>query len=224
MRSNLVNPHLRFVLGLIKASHFGPTVLVVVISFILSLTQLSFLGAIEVACAIFAGQLVVGWTNDLLDFPLDKGAERARKPLIAGEVSISGIKKSIPMALGIALVLSLMGPLGLKGTAIHFLGILSATFYNFRLKRTVVSVVPYMVSFGAMPWAIYIAVGKTPPAWLYLGFIFFASAFHFLNVLKDLEADISQEIFGLPQRLGRRASIVIACVLVSFGTLATLIR
>jgi 4-hydroxybenzoate polyprenyltransferase len=212
------------VLGLVKASHFGPTVLVVTISFLLSLSQFSTIKSLEIAFAILAGQFVVGWTNDLLDYPLDLAAGRKKKPLVAGDISQSFLKNSIFIALIFALTLSLMGPLSFKGTSIHALGIASATAYNFGLKKTLVSLLPYVISFGAMPWAVYVAAGRTPPAWLYLGFIAFASAFHFLNVLKDLNWDISQGVLGLPQRLGKRKSIAIAACLVVGGLFDVAVR
>ena len=210
----------RTVLGLIKATHFGPTVLVVTISFLLSLTQFSWVGALQVSCAILAGQCVVGWTNDLLDSQLDRAAGRSKKPLVSGLIGESTLKRAIGIALSVALALSLAGPLGIKGTLIHFLGILSATLYNFGMKKTIYSVLPYVVSFGAMPWAIYLANGKTPPVWIFLGFVTFSSAFHFLNVLKDFEMDVAQGVMGLPQRLGRRMSIACAVVLVIMGLVA----
>ena len=214
----------RKLIGLVKASHFGPTVLVVTISFLLALSQFSAIKSFEIACAILAGQCVVGWTNDLLDYPLDLAAGRKKKPLVAGDISQSFLKTSIFIALVFALTLSLMGPLSFKGTSIHALGIASATAYNFGLKKTLVSLLPYVISFGAMPWAVYVAAGKTPPAWLYLGFIAFASAFHFLNVLKDLNWDISQGVLGLPQRLGKRKSIAIAACLVVGGLFDVAVR
>ena len=214
----------RKLIGLVKASHFGPTVLVVTISFLLALSQFSAIKSFEIACAILAGQCVVGWTNDLLDYPLDLAAGRKKKPLVAGDISQSFLKTSIFIALVFALTLSLMGPLSFKGTSIHALGIASATAYNFGLKKTLVSLLPYVISFGAMPWAVYVAAGKTPPAWLYLGFIAFASAFHFLNVLKDLNWDISQGVLGLPQRLGKRKSVAIAACLVVGGLFDVAVR
>jgi 4-hydroxybenzoate polyprenyltransferase len=206
-------------MGLIKATHFGPTVLVVTISFLLSLTQFSWVGSLEIACAILAGQCVVGWTNDLLDSQLDRAAGRSKKPLVSGLIGESVLKRAIGIALAVALALSLAGPLGIKGTLIHFLGILSATLYNFGMKKTIYSVLPYVISFGAMPWAIYLSNGHRPPTWIYLGFIVFSSAFHFLNVLKDFEMDVAQGVMGLPQRLGRRMSIACAVVLASMGAL-----
>jgi len=214
----------RLLIGLIKASHFGPTVLVVTISFLLSLSQYSAFKSLQIAGAILAGQFVVGWTNDLLDYTLDKSAGRKHKPLVAADITQSFLKNSIFMALLAAVLLSLISPLGLKGSAIHLLGIASATTYNFGLKKTLLSPIPYIISFGAMPWAVYVSNDKTPPTWLYLGFIAFASAFHFLNVLKDLSWDISQGVLGLPQRLGKRKSIAIATCLVVGGLFDIAVR
>ena len=182
------------------------------------------MGAAEVAAAILAGQFVVGWSNDLIDYPLDKAAVRLTKPLVSGEISQALLKKCIALAFFAALIFSLAGPLGVPGTGIHFLGLLSATLYNLRLKRTVLSPIPYIFSFGAMPWAVYEAAGKLPPTWIYLGFALFATEFHFLNVLKDLDFDIAQGVLGLPQRIGRRASISVAIVLVAAGFVDIFLR
>jgi 4-hydroxybenzoate polyprenyltransferase len=192
--------------GLVKAAHFGPTVLVVGITFVLAVTQFSISDAAFIALAFLLGQLVVGWTNDLVDFPRDKAAMRFNKPLVAGNITELTLRISIAIALVGALIISLLSPLGIDGTAIHFLGLLSATAYNVKLKSTVFSVVPYIFSSGARP-----------PTWIVLGFILFASAFHFLNVLKDLESDVAQQVMGLPQVMGRKKSIVTAALLAVLG-------
>ena len=208
------------VLGLAQASHFGPTVLVVSLTLGLSRTQFSWSSSASIAIAIFCGQLVVGWTNDLVDFPRDKVALRLTKPLVSGLVSEPVLKIALFIALIGALVCSFSSPLGPQGTAIHFLGLLSATAYNLKLKATLFSVVPYIISFGALPWAIYVAAGIHPPLWLVLACVMIASSFHFLNVLKDLELDREQHVMGLPQVLGRQQSIVVAAVLGVFGLIA----
>ena len=200
-------------LGLAKATHFGPTVLVVSMTFMLSLTQFSISDSVFIAFAILLGQFVVGWSNDLIDFPSDKAAIQLKKPLVAGTITEATLKISLGIALPSALIVSLLSPLGVKGTAIHFIGLLSATAYNFKLKSTLLSVVPFMISFGALPWAIYVAAGSTPPMWLVLAFVLFTSAFHFLNVLKDMDTDIEQDVMGLPQVLGRKKSIAMAALL-----------
>ena len=198
----------------LRAAHFGPTVIVTTASFLLSLSQYSIIDSLRVAIAIFAGQLVVGWSNDFIDAPLDIAAQRTKKPIVSKEINPEQLKKSILVALIAALLLSLSSPLGLTGTAIHFLGILSATFYNLKLKSTIISPLPYIVSFGALPWAIYLPAGNQPPLWLFIDFMLIAVAFHFFNVLKDFQWDINQGVLGLPQRLGRNASLIISISLV----------
>jgi 4-hydroxybenzoate polyprenyltransferase len=211
------------VIGLLKASHFGPTVLVVSITYVLSRTQFSVSDSLLIAFAILLGQFVVGWSNDLIDFPMDMEAKRVKKPLVAGTITESMLRASIVIALTSALIVSIISPLGVSGTAIHFLGLLSATAYNVKLKSTLLSVVPYIVSFGALPWAIYVAAGSRPPTWIVLGFILISSAFHFLNVLKDIDTDIAQGIMGLPQVLGRTKSIVMALLLAGIGILVVVV-
>jgi 4-hydroxybenzoate polyprenyltransferase len=198
----------------LRAAHFGPTVIVTTASFLLSLSQYSLIDSLRVAIAIFAGQLVVGWSNDFIDAPLDIAAQRTKKPIVSKEINPEQLKRSIVFALVAAVLLSLFSPLGLTGTLIHFLGILSATFYNLKLKSTIISPLPYIVSFGALPWAIYLPAGNQPPLWLFIDYMLIAVAFHFFNVLKDFQWDINQGVLGLPQRLGRNVSLFISISLV----------
>ena len=198
----------------LRAAHFGPTLIVTTTTFLLALSQYSIIEALRFAIAIFAGQLVVGWSNDLIDAPLDIAARRTKKPIVGKEIDINQLRKSIVFALFAALLLSLISPLGLIGTLIHFLGILSATLYNLKLKSTILSPLPYIVSFGALPWAIYLPTGNQPPLWLFIDFMLISVAFHFFNVLKDFQWDINQGVLGLPQRLGKKASLVISILLV----------
>ena len=198
----------------LRAAHFGPTLIVTTTTFLLALSQYSIIEALRFAIAIFAGQLVVGWSNDLIDAPLDIAARRTKKPIVGKEIDINQLRKSIVFALFAALLLSLISPLGLIGTLIHFLGILSATLYNLKLKSTILSPLPFIVSFGALPWAIYLPTGNQPPLWLFIDFMLISVAFHFFNVLKDFQWDINQGVLGLPQRLGKKASLVISISLV----------
>ena len=198
----------------LRAAHFGPTLIVTTTTFLLALSQFSPIDALRVGIAIFAGQLVVGWSNDFIDAPLDIAAQRTKKPIVGKEININQLRKSIVFALFAALLLSLISPLGLVGTLIHFLGLLSATLYNLKLKSTILSPLPYIVSFGALPWAIYLPTGNQPPLWLFIDFMLISVAFHFFNVLKDFQWDINQGVLGLPQRLGRKTSLVISISLV----------
>ena len=204
----------RRVIGMVKATHFGPTVLVVSISFTLAITLLTFIKSFEIALAILAGQCVVGWTNELVDQERDTEAGRTNKPLVDGSVSPKQLQIGIGVALLSAFLLSFLGPLGGRGGWLHILGLGSATVYNFWAKSTWLSPLPYAISFGALPWAIYSAAHKSPAPWLYLDFVLVSVSFHFLNVIKDLEWDVTQGIQGAPQRLGKRGSVAAAAILV----------
>jgi len=207
-------PLARKVVNLAKATHFGPLMLVVITSFVLAFTQLSFQESILIAAAIFCGQCVVGWTNELVDLPLDSAARRLKKPLVNGSVTTAELRIGIAVASILASLLSFLGPLGVKGGGLHMLGLASASLYNLKLKPTWFSAIPYAFSFGAVPWAIFAAAHKSPAPWLYLGFAVVAVAFHFLNVIKDLEWDTKQGVLGMPQRVGKNWSIATAAVLV----------
>ena len=207
-----------------KACHFGPTVLVVSITFILSITQLSAAKSFGIATAILCGQLVVGWTNDLLDYPLDKAAGRFNKPLVSEVVTRRQLQVGIALALTAAVLLSFLGPLGVRGGLLHMLGLASATIYNFWAKSTWFSPLPYAISFGALPWAVYSVAHKNPPGWLFIDFILVSLSFHFLNVIKDLEWDRTQSVLGLPQRIGKTWSTITAAVSVITAVLVITFR
>lgn len=207
-----------------KATHFGPTLLVCCTTLILALTQFSLPASLEIVFAILCGQCTVGWSNDLIDLESDRLANRMKKPLVAGNINAQLLSKLIFVALLLAIVFSFIGPLGITGGLIHLLGIGSAMAYNFWLKRTVFSFLPYLISFGAMPWAIYCAKNKIPPIWLYSAFAIFTVGFHFVNVIKDMDSDREQLIMGLPQRLGTKLSVAIATILFLCGTTLVLMR
>ena len=209
---------------MVKATHFGPTVLVVSISFTLAMSQLSFSKSFEIALAILAGQCVVGWTNELVDHERDTEAGRIKKPLVNGSVTRKQLQIGIAGALIAAILLSFLGPLGARGGSLHLLGLGSATIYNFWAKSTLLSPLPYAISFGALPWAIYSAAHKSPPLWLYLDFTLVSVAFHFLNVIKDLEWDRDQMVLGMPQKVDKELSITICVGLLLMSVLIYLTR
>ena len=211
-------------MGMTKATHFGPTVLVVTTSFILSITQLSAIKSLWIALAILSGQCVVGWTNDLIDHPLDSAAGRERKPLVSQGVTRRQLQIGVAAALTLAVLLSFLGPLGVRGGLLHMLGLASATVYNFGAKSTWFSPLPYAISFGAMPWAIYSASGKKPPIWLFIDFILVSLSFHFLNVIKDLDWDRTQSVLGLPQRIGKKWNAITAASLVIISMVVLIVR
>ena len=195
------------------AAHFGPTMLITTISFLLA-ARLWWEGpAYLIAFTVFLGQLLIGWSNDIYDYQDDLKHNRVNKPLVSGQLQIEDLKKATFILLPIALLANLLGPLGLKGGAVYLLGVGCGIAYNFYFKFRITSPLVYFIALAALPASIFYAVDRDPPLWVLATSSLLGVAFHFANVLKDLSADRDSNIGGLPQRLGRRASLVIIAIL-----------
>ena len=208
--------------ALLKASHFGPTVLVTTISFFFAQYYWWEGPAYLIAFGVFLGQLIVGWSNDLYDYQDDLSHQRIKKPLVVKGISFDELRKWTFWMIPSAFFANLFGPLGIKGGLVYMLGIACGVGYNFYFKFTALSPLPYAVAFAALPSCIVISKEITPPLWMWLGGAIFGVAAHFINVLKDMKKDQQSGIRGLPQRLGSVGSIIAAAVLIIAGVLLLL--
>jgi len=209
--------------GLLKAAHFGPTLIVTAISFAFA-THYWWEGpAYVIAFGVFTGQLVVGWSNDLYDFADDLKHQRTKKPLVSGLITKYYLIKWLRFMVPFSFVANLLGPLGIKGGLVYMLGIACGVAYNFYFKFNFLSPLPYAIAFAALPSSIAISKDFNPPLWMLLGGALFGMAAHFINVIKDMDQDQASGIKGLPQRLGKTKSIAAAAVLIALG-IAVLVR
>ena len=208
--------------GLLKASHFGPTLIVTSISFGFAVHYWWEGPAYVIAFGVFTGQLVVGWSNDLYDFDDDLRHQRANKPLVSGLITKQYLEKWLRVMVPFSFVANLLGPLGIRGGLVYMLGIACGVAYNFYFKFSALSPLPYAIAFAALPSSIAISKDVTPPLWMWLGGALLGMAAHFINVLKDMKEDHVSGIKGLPQRLGTRGSVVAAVVLISVSVLVLL--
>jgi len=203
--------------GLLKASHFGPTLIVTSISFGFAVHYWWEGPAYVIAFGVFTGQLVVGWSNDLYDFDDDLRHQRTNKPLVSGLITKQYLEKWLRVMVPFSFVANLLGPLGIKGGLVYMLGIACGVAYNFYFKFSAFSPLPYAIAFAALPSSIAISKDITPPLWMWLGGALLGMSAHFINVLKDMKEDHVSGIKGLPQRLGIRGSVVAAVVLIILG-------
>lgn len=162
------------------------------------------------AAAVLAGQLTIGWSNDLLDASRDRAAGRSDKPLAVSP----GLDRQVRLALGVALVLAVLLSLALgwRAAALHAVTVCGGWAYNLGLKATPLSALAYFVAFGALP-ALATSANPGPelaPAWTMLAAGLVGVAAHFGNVLPDLPEDLAAGVLGLPQRLGTRGSVLAA--------------
>jgi len=202
-------------LPLLRAAHLGPSVAVTTVTLLLAVGQdLPAPRAAVVTAAIFAGQLTIGWGNDLLDADRDRQVGRVDKPLATGELAPSVVRACLAVAGLACVVLSFL--VGWRSAVVHLgLGVGSGHLYNLRLKNSPWSWAPYAVAFGTLPAVVTLA--DVPPSWPPLWMMVSAGALgvaaHFLNTLPDFAADAVTGVHGLPHRLGPTGTRAIATAL-----------
>jgi heme o synthase len=155
-----------------------------------------------VAAAVAATQLSVGWVNDWLDADRDRVAGRTDKPVASGEVS----RRTVGIAgLVSSLLIPVLGlPFGPAATLCITLVGVFALLYDWPLKSTAFSLLPYLVAFGLLPAFVVVALPghPAPPAWLVAAGALLGGGAHFANVLPDLADDAATGVRGLPHRMG----------------------
>jgi 4-hydroxybenzoate polyprenyltransferase len=168
---------------------------------------------------VAASQLAVGWVNDWLDAERDRLAGRRDKPVASGAISARTIKSAGLFAALAVPLLSL--PFGLRPTLVISVATAVGLLYDWPLKSTAFSVVPYLVSFGLLPAFVVTALPghPAPPAWLVAAGALLGGGAHFANVLPDLADDAATGVRGLPHRLGASGSAVAAACLLLGATL-----
>ena len=197
------------------AAHFGPTMIVTSIAFVLALALGSSSEAVLIAFTVFLGQLIIGWSNDIYDYQDDLKHHRTNKPLVAGTVTVAQLTRTTYIFIPIAIIANLFGPLGIKGGSVYLLGVGCGIAYNFYFKFSLLSPLPYAIACAALPASVFYGLERTPPLWILAIGSLFGVAFHFLNVLKDLSQDRESDIGGLPQRLGRKKSLAVVFSMIS---------
>jgi 4-hydroxybenzoate polyprenyltransferase len=173
----------------------------------------------HVCVAVLAGQASIGWSNDWLDADRDRAVARADKPVVQGAVTPARLRGAALAAAAVAVVLSLL--LGVVPGLLLLVLVASGWAYNAGLKRTAVSVLPYVTGFGALPAGVVAAAPGTPvaPWWLVTAGGALGAAAHLANVAPDLEDDLATGVRGLPHRLGPRVSAVTGALLLGGASL-----
>lgn len=199
----------RLTLGLAAACHPAPTVAVTAVAALLAAGVGLSPGRIALfAAAVLTGQLSIGWSNDRIDSARDKATGRADKPATTGRVPVDALWPAALAALATTAVLSAL--LGWRAGLAALLLVAAGWAYNLGLKATQLSGLAYVIGFGALPAAPYLALPghPWPPWWAPATGALLGLGAHFANVLPDLLDDANTGIRGLPQRLGRRRGIL----------------
>ena len=211
------------IVGLAKASHFGPTLIVTSLSNLFAELYWPTGSSLVIALSFFSGQLIVGWSNDLFDYADDLSHQRLNKPLVNGLITRKFLQSWLAAMVPISIILNLFGPLGFVGGGLSTFAIGWALAYNFYFKFNIFSPLPFAVAFAILPSCMAISKDMTPPLWMILGGAFLGTAAHFINVLKDMDQDHASGIKGLPQRCGKKGSITLAIFFIALAIAQLLI-
>jgi 4-hydroxybenzoate polyprenyltransferase len=188
-----------------------PTVAVTVLTTVLVIAA----GNRAVVCvlasaAVLTGQLAIGWSNDAIDARRDKEVGRTDKPVAQGLVSVRTTWTAAALATAATLPVSLL--LGWRAGLVQLSVVFWGWLYNARLKSTALSPLPFLFAFGGLPAVATLALEtpRWPPVWTLAAAGLIGVAAHFGNVLPDLDDDMVTGVSGLPHRLGRSVSSLVA--------------
>ncbi|MCW2765516.1 MAG: rane protein [Nocardioides sp.] len=206
--------------ALLRAAHGGPALAVVVLALLLAVADdLSPGRVVLVGLAVLAGQLSVGWSNDLVDEARDREVGRSDKPLATGELSSGKVR--IACGLAVLALMPLSFACGWAAGVVHLLTVASAWAYNLWLKSTVWSWVPYAFSFGGL--VVFVALAGEPAEpprwWMPVAGGLLGVGAHLVNVLPDLADDEATGVRGLPHRIGARRLPAVATAVLAAGSL-----
>ena len=158
-----------------------------------------------VAATILSGQLTVGWINDVVDRDRDRQVGRTDKPVAMGWIDPGTVTFATAVAVLVVIPLSMAN--GTAAGIAHLLAVLSAWTYNFWFKKTVLSWLPYAVSFGLLPaFLSYGGLGggmhgAPPTVAMTVLAALLGIGIHFLNTLPDLVQDNQTGVRHLPLRI-----------------------
>jgi 4-hydroxybenzoate polyprenyltransferase len=195
--------------SLVLSCHPLPTAaMTIALSAAAALTGRSGIEVALVAATVLTGQLTVGWINDVVDRERDRRVGRRDKPVAMGWVDPGTV--SFATACAVLLVVPLSIANGTVAGLAHLAAVASAWLYDFWFKRTVLSWLPYAVSFGLLPaFLSYGGLGGgmhgSPPTLAMTALAaLLGVGIHFLNVLPDLVEDKETGVRHLPLRIALR--------------------
>lgn len=199
--------------ALLRCCHPAPAAAVTILSGMLALAAGHDLrGILLVTGVIGLSQIAVAGANDAIDADRDRAVRRTDKPLAVewpeGRAVVAAAAVTASLAM---MALALTAP-PLAATA-AIVGLLSGHLYNWPLKATPLSIVPYLVSFAAIPTFILASAPLPVPDALIAAAACFGGAAHLLNAVPDLAEDAATGVRGLPQLLGERRSRTAGAIL-----------
>jgi 4-hydroxybenzoate polyprenyltransferase len=161
-----------------------------------------------VAATILCGQVTIGWVDDVVDRDRDRKVGRQDKPVAMGWIDPGTV--NFATACAVLLVVPLSMANGTAAGLAHLAAVLSAWLYDFVFRSTVLSWLPYAVSFGLLPaFLSYGGLGgglhgAPPTVEVTVAAALLGIGVHFLGALPDLVEDNETGVRHLPLRIALR--------------------
>jgi 4-hydroxybenzoate polyprenyltransferase len=205
--------------GLVGTAHLGPAIAVTSLVMLYGISV--GLGPARVALvtgAVFAGQLSIGWGNDLADVDRDRAVGRGDKPLVNGSLRPATVRAAYWLAIFATVVLSLA--CGFEPGLVQIGCVAAGLAYNLGIKSTAFSWLPFAIAFGGFPVFVVLAGPGIAylPWWVALATALLGIGAHLVNVLPDLADDEATGVRGLAHRLGARRTVALAVASLSAAT------
>jgi 4-hydroxybenzoate polyprenyltransferase len=159
--------------------------------------------------AMFCVQAAIGASNDYCDRDLD-AVTKPYKPIVRGLVTPNAaLLLAALMTLVAGALTATFGPLSL---AVGACGLLAGLAYNVRLKRSILSPLPFMVALPALPFWVWISLDRFASElwWLVAFGPLIGLSVHLANTAPDLEQDRQAGVRGLAHVLGLERTLALA--------------
>lgn len=204
--------------GLVRACHPGPTAVVTAIAVLLGVgLDLDLPQLLLVGLTVLVGQLSIGWSNDWLDAERDAASARADKPAATGDIAVSRLRAAAAVSAVVTVPLSFVP--GWRPAVCHLLLVGSGWVYNLGLKRSAWSPLPFLIGFGALPAYVALVGDVTPEWWLVSAGALLGVSAHFANAAPDIDSDRLLGVWGAPQHLGARGSLLVSLAVLAVAGL-----
>lgn len=168
---------------------------------------------------MLGGQIAIGASNEWVDRHADQ-LDKPARPIPSGLVTPNG---ALVFAAAGVLVMTLSGALlGWWELALLTAGSAAGLVYNFRLKRTPWSWLPYLVALPLLPTWVWLVMDAFQPLllWLYPLGAAFVLAIHLSQTLPDISADSGRGEHGIAVVVGRQRAVSIIWIAAIGSTLA----
>jgi 4-hydroxybenzoate polyprenyltransferase len=171
---------------------------------------------------VMCGHAAIGLSNDYIDRNRD-ALTQPDKPIPNGDISPDLAYWLVVALLAIQVVLYFTLPVG--AALLAFAATASGLLYNLRLKDTVLSWVPYFISFSTYILFLWAALDRFDPKllWLYPPAFLLTIGINLANALPDIDNDRQRHRSkGLAHRLGTRRTRVVCWLIFALTPLLCL--